>query len=361
MSHLTSRNTAVGVNDLKIHPKLPIKLTEDMKNRTVPKQELRTPPWLHFIGGGMGGLVGSVLLCPLEVVKTGLQSSLRTGVEFRPKYPTASFTPLRHFTDVLAILRLVYRLEGKRGLFKGLGANLVGVIPARAINFTAYGNGKALLKEWNNGVENSWIHLVSAASAGLVTATATNPIWLVKTRMQLPDSQLHYRSSWHCALKVLREEGLRGLYKGLSASYLGVAEGTIQWVTYEKMKRYFAERRLGESSNKNNSNEGTWSEFWISATIAKFLAAIITYPHEVVRTRLREVSSNPSQRYKYTGIIQTVRLVAREEGLAALYGGLSAHLLRVVPNAGIMFFCYEAVLYFGTRFCNPPQQQQQQK
>ena len=52
MSHLTSRNTAVGVNDLKIHPKLPIKLTEDMKNRTVPKQELRTPPWLHFIGGG---------------------------------------------------------------------------------------------------------------------------------------------------------------------------------------------------------------------------------------------------------------------------------------------------------------------
>lgn len=82
---------------------------------------------------------------------------------------------------------------------------------------------------------------------------------------------------------------------------------------------------------------------------------------KVVRTRLREVSSNPSQRYKYTGIIQTVRLVAREEGLAALYGGLSAHLLRVVPNAGIMFFCYEAVLYFGTRFCNPPQQQQQQK
>ena len=130
-----------------------------------------------------------------------------------------------------------------------------------------------MLKEWNNGVENSWIHLVSAASAGLVTATATNPIWLVKTRMQLPDSQLHYRSSWHCALKVLREEGLRGLYKGLSASYLGiffpynyldvrvcmvgVAEGTIQWVTYEKMKRYFAERRLGESSNKNNSNEGS--------------------------------------------------------------------------------------------------------
>jgi solute carrier family 25 protein 33/36 len=53
-------------------------------------------------------------------------------------------------------------------------------------------------------------------------------------------------------------------------------------------------------------------------------------------------------RLKYTGLVQCFRLVAREEGLAALYSGLVPHMLRVVPNAAIMFGTYEAVLrYLG--------------
>jgi hypothetical protein len=34
-------------------------------------------------------------------------------------------------------------------------------------------------------------------------------------------------------LDIVRHEGIRGLYRGLSASYLGVSEGVIQWVLYE--------------------------------------------------------------------------------------------------------------------------------
>lgn len=51
---------------------------------------------------------------------------------------------------------------------------------------------------------------------------------------------------------------------------------------------------------------------------------------------------------KYTGLKQTLMLVLKEEGAAALYGGLSAHLLRVVPNAVIMFSVYELALRFGS-------------
>ena len=86
----------------------------------------------------------------------------------------------------------------------------------------------------------------------------------------------------------------------------------------------------------------------------------------MLRTRLRQEAA-PGQRQKYTGLLQTFRLVLREEGPAAFYGGLSAHLLRVVPvslismqketnpnfsscqNAAIMFCVYETALTLGSK------------
>lgn len=92
-----------------------------------------------------------------------------------------------------------------------------------------------------------------------------------------------------------------------------------------------------------------------AAAVAKLVAACITYPHEVIRTRLRQPAENGVR--KYTGLWQCLRLVAKEEGMTALYGGMTAHLMRVVPNAAIMFFCYEAILHnFGSE-----NHQQQQK
>lgn len=61
----------------------------------------------------------------------------------------------------------------------------------------------------------------------------------------------------------------------------------------------------------------------------------------MVRTRLRQqppVGQSP----RYTGLLQTIKLVLREEGAAALYGGLSAHLLRVVP-VSVLVSCFQLV------------------
>ena len=85
-------------------------------------------------------------------------------------------------TETNAILRDIYQDESPRVLFKGLGATLAGVIPARPINFFTYGNGKQII---DNGVKSSYVYWTAATLAGVVTGTATNPIWVVKTRLQL--------------------------------------------------------------------------------------------------------------------------------------------------------------------------------
>lgn len=133
---------------------------------------------------------------------------------------------------------------------------------------------------FNNGQENTYVHLGAAAIAGIVTGTATNPIWVVKTRLQLSASNKAdagkrvIGGSWMTIKQIMRQEGIRGFYKGLSASYLGVTEGTIQWVLYERLKRITAD-------TKGQGGAQEWLGMLGSAGTAKCVASLITYPHEV--------------------------------------------------------------------------------
>ena len=121
-----------------------------------------------------------------------------------------------------------------------------------------------------------------------MTGTATNPIWVVKTRLQLERSERGaiaqgrrklFGGSWDCMKKIMREHGVRGFYKGLSASYLGVTEGTIQWVLYERLKKLNTE-------SQTRSPIVQWAGLLGSAGVAKMVASLITYPHEVSRSFL---------------------------------------------------------------------------
>ena len=304
-------------------------------------------------------MTSATLTSPLDVLKTRLQSDfyqaqITANRAARGIPPPSSMSlprsALLHFRETFQILFSIHRVEGWRALFKGLGPNLTGVVPARAINFYSYGNGKRIISEkLNGGQEAAWVHLCAAASAGIITGTATNPIWLVKTRLQLDKSNAEktglqavrqYRNSFDCVRQTIRAEGIRGLYRGLSASYLGVSESTLQWVLYEQMKLYLSNRqkRLVASGRDPSIWDQTvdWSGKLCAAGSAKFFAAVVTYPHEVVRTRLRQAPLQNGQ-LKYTGLVQCFRTIFKEEGMASLYGGLTPHLLRVVPSAAIMF------------------------
>lgn len=187
--------------------------------------------------------------------------------------------------------RDIYQNESPRALFKGLGPTLVGVVPARSINFFTYGNGKQIIANtFNDGVENSFVHVTAATFAGIATGTVTNPIWVVKTRMQLSASQTRTAASSMLEnktrqtgflgesilviKKIAREEGVRGFYKGLSASYLGVTETAIQWTLYERLKKL-------TRKTEGKGEVAEWLGMLGSAGTAKCFATLITYPHEV--------------------------------------------------------------------------------
>lgn len=73
------------------------------------------------------------------------------------------------------------------GFFRGLAPGLAGIIPARSTYFFAYSRSKDF---WTNNARLGDRHrdlteVLCGVTAGVVQNTITNPIWMVKTRMQV--------------------------------------------------------------------------------------------------------------------------------------------------------------------------------
>lgn len=297
-----------------------------------------------LVAGGIAGSFSATVTCPMEVVKTHLQAS-KGGSE-------VALTAKGPFS----IARNIARVEGFRGFFRGLAPTLIGILPARATYFWAYATTKSNLSARFG--ESPIVHMLSAAAAGISSNTLTNPIWLMKSRVQLQagassGNPMVYRGYKDAMVRIFREEGIGGFFKGLSASYWGVTEGALHFVVYEKIKSKLVEenrRRIakGDYLRKNipapDPERLTSVQYLSAAAVSKLLASAATYPHEVVRLRMREQPKFIGAVPKYRGMIQSLRVIAREEGRRGLYAGMGTHLARVVPNAALMFFTYEVVV-----------------
>ncbi|KAM7379141.1 hypothetical protein PAMP_004713 [Pampus punctatissimus] len=253
---------------------------------------------VHLFAGGCGGTVGAILTCPLEVVKTRLQSSSITLYISEVQLSTVNGGSVARVAPPgpLHCLKLIIEREGPRSLFRGLGPNLVGVAPSRGESTAPKGQPGPL----------------ALGRTRFTAITATNPIWLIKTRLQLDARNRGERrmNAFECVRRVYQMDGLRGFYRGMSASYAGISETVIHFVIYESIKRKLLEAKAHTSMDE-----------------------------EVIRTRLREEGS------KYRSFFQTLLTVPREEGYRALYRGLTTHLVRQIPNTAIMMCTYEVVVY----------------
>lgn len=246
---------------------------------------------------------------PLDVLRTRLQSDFyrlprhSTGGVCHPSRNTwkpsylgaASF---RHIRENIQIITSIQHQEGWRGFFRGLGPSLAGVVPATAVKFWVYGNFKAFGARVLQS-DGAIVHAQAAIAAGIATATLTNPIWVVKTRLQLDqlttvaNATRRYKNGVDCVRQILQKEGISGLYRGLSASYLGSIETVIHLVLYEKIKLLYGQAFVtpGNSNNAASSELRKWMSTSGAAGSAKLAAVLVTYPHEVQRLCLLGVQT----------------------------------------------------------------------
>lgn len=170
--------------------------------------------------------------------------------------------------------------------------------------------------------------LSSSFCGGVAATTITSPIWMVKTRMQL-NEQKGVVSPFLVCKEIMKQEGLKYFWKGIGASWMGVFETCTQWMLLEKIRQ----QHHVVTAQKTDSRQ----EF-VYAACSKLIATSLWYPHEVVRTRMREKNNT------YKNMVDCVMRIARSESLMAFYSGLGIQLVRVVPNFALTVSIYRCLI-----------------
>lgn len=166
--------------------------------------------------------------------------------------------------------------------------------------------------------------------AGMGATVFVQPLDLVKNRMQLAGQGTkarEYKTSFHCLVSILKNEGVGGVYTGLSAGLLRQATYTttrlgIYTILFEKM----------------TSADGRPPNFFLKAVIgmtAGAVGAFVGTPAEVALIRMTADGRLPlEERRGYTNVFNALARITREEGLTTLWRGCVPTMARaVVVNA----------------------------
>ncbi|XP_057853029.1 nicotinamide adenine dinucleotide transporter 1, chloroplastic [Cryptomeria japonica] len=285
--------------------------------------------------GAAAGAIAATFVCPLDVIKTRLQ------VHGLPKQSQAGVKG----SLVLSSLEKIFHNEGFRGMYRGLSPTVLALLPNWAVYFTVYEQLKKLQQPQNDPHHEFSVgaNMVSASGAGAATAIVTNPLWVVKTRLQTQGMRpkvVPYKGTLSALRRIAQEEGIRGLYSGLVPALAGISHVAIQFPVYEKMKAYLA-RRGGTTSDKLGAGDVA-----VASSVSKIMASTMTYPHEVVRSRLQEQGHARDSEIRYTGVVDCIKKVFRREGVAGFYRGCATNLMRTTPAAVITFTSFEMILRF---------------
>ena len=243
-------------------------------------------------------------------------------------------------------LSKILREEGVRGLYRGLTPTLFALLPNWAVYFTTYERLKVAVAarvkpEWSGSPA---VHMAAAAGAGAATMLITNPLWVIKTRLQTQNlgikmgsgtNRALYKGTIDAFLRISREEGLAGLYSGLGPSLLGVVHVVIQFPLYESLKTRLAARH---SEHGDGSEKLSMLELILASSASKMVASTATYPHEVIRSRMHVSGSGA-----FRGLSKTCSQILVDDGLRGFYHGCVTNLIRTTPAAAVTFTSFELI------------------
>ncbi|KAJ3201228.1 hypothetical protein HDU82_008268 [Entophlyctis luteolus] len=281
------------------------------------------------------------------------------------------------------VFRLVLQFDGVRlGLFRGNGMNSLRAVPVAVSQFASYNIFRSVLAE--NGVYNlsrqteiavaagnvsffmKWVtstaFLRYSGLAGVVSITLTHPLEVIRTRLYLmhsrPDPLLTNVSSnlipassaWNTTKQIFQHEGgLRGLYRGLNWSLVGIvpylSSSFVLFETFKPASKNQPPVEQGDNASNgslSSSSSVTFKSIAVASASAAF-AQTVTYPFDLIRRRLmvEGLLLRSSGGVRGRGAVKIFRDILATDGTLGLFRGVFPNLLKIVPATGVSLFVHD--------------------
>lgn len=263
------------------------------------------------MAGGIAGGVESVVVQPLEMIKTRFQLSKAAN-------PTMS-----------QAFRQCYAEGGWPRFYRGLLPEMVGNVPTRTAMFAGKDFSSRILE--SNGYQRSCAREgVAGFCSGLPEALVTTPFQVVKVRMQSKELVQLYRNDFDCLVKVLSEEGAMALFTGLSTT---VIRNSVWNGIY-----FGAIAKLSDWSGPGPDGLAGEIQNLVTGLCAGIVATLFDAPLDVVKSRIQE--SRPTARRTLPA---TLIELSREGGIPALYKGFVPKAWRMGIGGAVGFVTFEFV------------------
>ncbi|CAF3563813.1 unnamed protein product [Fusarium graminearum] len=226
----------------------------------------------------------------------------------------------------------ILRNDGPLGLYSGISASLLRQMSYSTVRFGVYEELKTRITRRNEGRDPSFATLVGlAAGSGFVGGIAGNFADVLNVRMQhdaaLPHAERrNYRHAFDGMVRMAREEGPKSMFRGwLPNSSRAMFMTAGQLASYDISKSLLLKYTPMEDNLKTH---------FTASFIAGFVAATITSPVDVIKTRV--MSSTHDH-----GVLHLIRDIHRTDGLMWMFKGWVPSFLRLGPQTICTFVFLE--------------------
>ena len=232
-------------------------------------------------------------------------------------------------------MRQTMAREGFGAFYKGFIPVAGAVVPRVALQYT----GLAYFKPKFEGSDISR-YVNPGVAAGICTGViqsvcVVTPLELIKQRQQTELSTAaggegRYQGSLGTLRAVLRDEGLSGLYKGLSATMVRQC-----WGLSVKFYGYFNMKNMVQGEADPEPWHGA-----VAGGCTNILVGVLVCPPDVVKVRMQNNGKAGGAR-EYKNILDCVAKMATQEGPLSFFKGASLRILRIAPGGMIQFYVAE--------------------
>jgi solute carrier family 25 carnitine/acylcarnitine transporter 20/29 len=264
---------------------------------------------IGFFAGIVSGCTKLLVGHPFETVKVRCQID-----------PTTK--PLKCLVDTV-------KKEGFRALYKGASPPLFGWALMDSVQMGTLTNLRLFLD--NGSGLTLTDHALAGLGAGLVVPFVATPIEVLKGNLQIQKDKSVFTGPLDCFKKLVRENGIRGIYKGLDGCLLFRSFFWVLWGSYEVYKNQLEKWGMHSSVP------------FIAGGLAANTFWTISFPADVMKNKLMTRRNDDL----FRNIPTCFNYIYKTEGIKGFYRGFIPCLIRSFPTNGAAILAFDCVLKYS--------------